>query len=113
VSKDKVESGWKLKYWCDDNGQSDIEEWLDALSKDQLKSVARELLLLESCGNQLRLPHSRSLKKGLFELRDRQNNFRIYYTFLPKNIIMLLNAGNKKTQDKDIKIARQRLDAIN
>ena len=56
--------------------------------------------LLELCGNLLKLPHSRSLKKGLFELRERKYGFRIYYTFLPNKIILMLYAGNKKSQDK-------------
>lgn len=65
--------------------------------------------LLEWCGNLLKLPHSRSLKKGIFELRERTYGFRIYYAFLPNKIIIMLHAGNNKTQDKDIEIARGRL----
>ena len=38
--------------------------------------------------------------------------FRIYYTFLRDKNILMLSAGNKKTQDKDIDVARQRLDQL-
>jgi len=69
VTKEKDQSNWKVEYWCNDNGVSTVEKWLDSLTKEQLKSVAKEMKLLELCGNQLRLPHSRSLKQGLFELR--------------------------------------------
>ncbi|VVC76262.1 hypothetical protein AQUSIP_15710 [Aquicella siphonis] len=76
------ECKWELKYWCDNKGESPIERWFDSLTKEQFKSVAKELKLLELCGNMLKLPHSRGLKKGLFELRERKYEFRVYYTFL-------------------------------
>lgn len=112
VNKDNKQLGWKVEYWCSDSGVSTVEKWLDSLSDQQLKSVAKEMKLLELCGNQLRLPHSRSLKKGLFELRERTYGYRIYYTFQGNKIIIMLHAGDKKTQSKDIEIARQRLDDL-
>lgn len=105
---DQSDSAWELQYWCNDNGESPIENWFDSLSKEQFKSVAKELKLLEQCGNMLRLPHSKSLKKGLFELRERKYGFRIYYTFFKNKVILMLGAGDKKSQDKDINIARDR-----
>jgi len=106
------EGKWSLEYWCDSKGESPIEQWFDSLSKEQFKSVAKELKLLELCGNMLKLPHSRSLKKGLFELRERKYGFRIYYTFLKNKIILMMHAGDKKTQAKDIDIARERLNQL-
>lgn len=103
---------WKVNYWCNDNYVSPVEEWLNKLNKEQLKSVAKELKLLELCGNQLRLPHSRSLKVGLFELRERTYGYRVYYAFLPDKTILLLHAGDKDTQNKDIKIAQNRLEEL-
>lgn len=108
----KEQSKWTIQYWGDDSGESSVEEWLDLLTDEQFKSVAKEMKLLELCGNLLKLPHSRSLKKGLFELRERNYGLRIYYAFLPNKIILMLHAGNKKTQDRDIKIARDRLDEL-
>lgn len=105
----KEQNKWSVEYWSSDTDESPIEKWLDALSNEQLKSLAKEIKLLELCGNTLKLPHSRSLKQGLFELRERTYGFRIYYTFLQKKVILMLHAGNKKTQEKDIKISRQRL----
>jgi putative addiction module killer protein len=105
-------AAWKIDYWCNVNDESAVEEWLDELTIEQLKSVAKELRLLELCGNKLKLPHSRSLKQGLFELRERKFGYRVYYAFLPNNGILMLHAGNKNSQDRDIKIARQRLDEL-
>jgi putative addiction module killer protein len=87
----------------------DVERWLNKLTNNQLKSVAKELELLKLCGNTLRLPHSKALGKGLFELRERNYGYRIYYSFLENKEIILLNAGNKNTQVRDIKTAQTRL----
>tara|TARA_R110002167_G_scaffold355156_1_gene569403 strand:- start:4194 stop:4511 length:318 start_codon:yes stop_codon:yes gene_type:complete len=86
-----------------------VESWLDSLSKQQLKSIAKELRLLELCGNDLRLPHSKSLGQGLFELRERKFGYRIYYGFEQGRVIILLNAGDKSSQNRDIKVAREAL----
>ena len=110
---DKIQNvRWVVEYWCNEKGDSAVEEWLDKLTDEQMKSVAKELTLLGLCGNLLKLPHSKSLKQGLFELRERKFGYRIYYTFLPDYQILMLQAGDKKSQDRDIKIARQRLDEI-
>jgi len=99
---------WQLEYWCDSSSIPTVRAWLDRLSDEQLKSVAKEVKLLELCGHELRLPHSRALGKGLFELRERKFGYRLYYTFRADRVIVLLHAGDKNSQQKDIKIARQR-----
>jgi putative addiction module killer protein len=101
---------WNIEYWhSNKSSTSSLEEVLKGLTKEQLKSVAKEVRLLELCGNELRLPHSRALGDGLFELRERNFGYRIYYSFLPEKLIILLHAGDKSKQSRDIKIARQRL----
>lgn len=100
---------WSIEYWSTATGRHVIEKWLDKLTNEQLRSVARELKMLEEVGNQLRLPHSRSLGTGLFELRERRFGYRIYYCFKGVQVIVLLAAGDKKSQENDIKVAYERL----
>src|SRR3989338_5132985 len=95
---------WKIGYL------EMVQNWLDELDTQQLKSVAKELRLLELCGNTLKLPHSRALGNNLFELRERRYGLRLYYTFSKNNNIILLQGGNKSAQSRDIKIAQQRLE---
>jgi putative addiction module killer protein len=103
---------WQIRYWEDGINEHSVEHWLDQLTKEQLKSVAKELKLLERGGNSLRLPHSKTLGEGLFELRERAYGFRIYYSFMAGFVIVLLHSGNKHTQEKDIKLARKRLEQL-
>jgi putative addiction module killer protein len=100
---------WILEYWVDDSGKRSVERWLLKLTHEQFKAVSKELKLLESCGNGLKLPHSKALGKGLFELREQRYGYRIYYGFYLSKIIILLHAGDKSKQENDIKIARTRL----
>lgn len=109
---DFSEQKWGMEYLCNNSGKSPVEEWLDSLSNEQLKSVAKEIKLLELCGNKLKLPHSRSLKNGLFELRERKYGYRIYYAFMPNAKIILLHTGGKSSQERDIKKSRDLLDEL-
>jgi hypothetical protein len=94
---------WKLSYL------ENVEEWLDRLSKPQLQSIAKEIKLLGVCGNQLRLPHSKSLGAHLFELRERRFGLRLYYCFRLNKELLVLLAVDKTSQKQDIRTARQLL----
>ena len=99
---------WKIKYWPPKD-KHDIERWFKKLTKEQQKSVTKVLTMLRIGGNEIKLPHSRSLGKKLFELREKRFGYRVYYMFYEEYIIVLLAAGDKTTQQNDIKIARLRL----
>lgn len=45
-------------------------------------------------------------------MRERSYGYRIYYAFLPNKRVVLLHAGDKSTQTKDIKISRERLNKL-
>lgn len=100
---------WEIKYWP---GNKEVERWFTKLTENEAKSVSEKLIMLEECGNELRLPHSRSLGKKLFELRERLYEYRIYYAFYEGKVIVLLVAGQKTTQKNDIKLARERLNKL-
>jgi putative addiction module killer protein len=112
AKKAPIAKKWTVNYWTDTTGKKPVKVWLDDLTQEELKSVAKELELLKECGNTLRLPHSLPLKKGLFELRERRYHLRIYYGFYHDKIIILFAAGDKGTQEADIKIARERLQKL-
>ena len=62
----------------------------------------------------LRLPHSRSLGEGLFELRPRSRAGagRAFYCFMVGKRVTVPHAFIKKTQhtpDRELRVARKRL----
>jgi phage-related protein len=89
---------------------AEIEEW----PVEVLADYARLLELLMDHGPNLRLPHSRSLGDGLFELRPRGRSGigRAMYCFLVGKRVVVVHAFVKKTQqtpDQELKLARKRV----
>lgn len=81
---------------------------------DILADYARLAELLAEYGPHLRLPHSRSMGDGLFELRPRGRSGigRALYCYLAGRRVVVVHAFIKKTQqtpDQDLKIARRRV----
>ena len=88
---------------------AEIEAW----PVDVVADYARLVELLAEHGPSLRLPHSRTLGEGLFELRPRGPSGigRALYCFLVGQRVVVVHAFIKKTQetpDKELKLARKR-----
>ena len=68
-------------------------------------------------GPNLRMPHSRAMGGGLFELRPRGRGGigRAFYCFVVSQRVVILHAFVEKTQDtreQDLRIARTRMKEI-
>ena len=77
--------------------------WLDDL--DDTRARARVLVRIErlASGNP---GDVKSVGAGVSELRiDYGPGYRVYYTKLGRQIVILLGGGTKRTQDTDIKAA--------
>ncbi|MEW6263638.1 MAG: type II toxin-antitoxin system RelE/ParE family toxin [Thermodesulfobacteriota bacterium] len=93
--------------------KAEIESWPDGILAD----FARMVEMLMEFGPNLRMPHSRAMGGGLFELRPRgrEGIGRVFYCFVVKKRIVVLHAFVKKTQDtpeQDLRIARKRMKAV-
>lgn len=100
---------WHIEYWVNSQGNSPLEKWFDKLTKEQLKAVYKLIEMLQIAGKSLKMPHSKALGDGLFELREPRFGYRIYYCFKNDQLIILLASGDKKSQQKDIDTAYKRL----
>lgn len=72
---------------------------------------------MEKQGADLRLPHSRAMGNGLYELRCKGNEGigRAFYCTMVGRQIVILHSFIKKTQetpDRELKIARKRLKVV-
>jgi phage-related protein len=91
----------------------EIESWPASILAD----YARLVELLMEFGPNLRMPHSRALGGGLFELRPRgrEGIGRALYCFVAGQRIVILHAFVKKTQEtpeQDLRIARKRMKEV-
>jgi phage-related protein len=87
--------------------KDEIESWPDGILAD----YARMVELLMDFGPNLRMPHSRAMGGGLFELRPRgkEGIGRVFYCFVVNQGVVILHAFVKKTQDtreQNLRIAR-------
>jgi len=93
--------------------KADIESWPDGI----LASFARIIELLMEFGPNLRMPYSRAMGGGLFELRPRgrEGAGRVFYCFTTGQLAVLLHAYVKKTQEapaQELRIARRRMKEV-
>ena len=88
----------------------ELKKFLKNLDKSLVEHINLHIELLEENGQDLRMPYSKALGHGLFELRIVSKvNVRIFYCF-HKNNIYLLDIIVKKSQKllpKDITYARE------
>ena len=86
-------------------GSVPFSDWLAALSDSRTVGIVRARL------NRLRLGNfgdSKSVGGGVMELRvDFGPGYRIYFGRKGSTIVVLLCGGDKKTQAKDIAVARK------
>ena len=86
------------------DGQVPFEEWLDDL-KDK-KVVARILARLARV-RQGNLGDWKSVGEGVSELRvDYGPGYRVYFGQKGQTLVVLLCGGDKRTQDRDIRLAK-------
>ena len=93
--------------------KAEIESWSDGILAD----YARIVELLMEFGPNLRMPHSRAMGGGLFELRPhgREGIGRAFYCFVVGHRVVILHAFVKKTQDtpdQELRLARKRMKEV-
>ena len=75
-----------------------ITSFLDSLDVISRAKTLRMVRILSEFGHELHMPHSKSIGRGLYELRVRGNpQIRIFYAFSKSNIV-LLHGFIKKSQ---------------
>lgn len=92
---------------------AEIERW----PVGPVADYARLVELLMEFGPDLRMPHSRALGSGLFELRPRgrEGIGRALYCYLDGERVVVLHAFVKKTRGTpagDLRLARRRMEEV-
>lgn len=95
----------EIRYFKLENGKSPVKEWIESLdTSTQVRIFARLARVGENnYGDCKKLSE-------ISELRFKfGSGYRIYFSEINDVIILLLSAGDKKTQSKDIKNAKEYL----
>ena len=97
----------EIRFYETTAGRVPCEEWLDSLEGQEVYDVI--MLRLDNVERGA-LGDTRSLGEGVSELRiEHGGGYRIYYGLIGRrgDIVVLLNGGEKRTQDADIKLAKK------
>src|SRR5580700_4467033 len=87
------------------DGKVPFEEWLDGLRDST--ALARVLARLARV-RQGNLGDCKPVGEGVSELRvDYGPGYRVYFGQKGRTLVVLLCGGDKRTQDRDIRLARQ------
>lgn len=103
---------WTILYY-DERVKRDVF----ALPKGILASYLRLIETMEEHGADLRMPHSRAMGAGLFELRPRgrEGIGRVFYCVQVRYELVILHSFVKKTQETpedELRIARRRMKEV-
>lgn len=95
-------------------GDVPLLQWLDLQDSTVQDKCIERIERLEEEGYRLRRPHCDLLEDGIYELRAKKGtvNYRILYTFVGQNIVLLSHGCTKKKEvpKKEIKIAKSNRD---
>lgn len=105
---------WTLERYERDDGESPVEDFVNALPTKVRARVRAHLTHLEAVGNRAAAPISEAVGEGLFALRVSvgRHEVRILYAFFPGQRIVLLHGFLKKTRTiplRELETARARL----
>lgn len=100
---------WTIEYYS-----KKVQDWINTMPVGMRAAYARITELLIEFGMDLRLPHSRAMGEGLFELRPKgkEGAVRIFYCVLLGRRIVILHGFVKKTQEtprKELETAMRRM----
>jgi phage-related protein len=90
---------------------TEVDAFIETCEKRVRSKISRRFLMLEMFGHLLRMPYSRYVLPGVFELRTTgKDNVRLVYTFI-NNEAVVFHAFIKKTEEinaHEMNIIKQR-----
>ena len=104
---------FQIEFYETENGKQPVADFLDSLDDKMAAKMISLMEILEEKGPELRLPYSRALEDGIFELRCKvgSNISRALYFFYVGRTIVVTNGFVKKTQKTppgEIRLAKER-----
>lgn len=98
------EQAYEIELYTLPDGKIPFSEWLGKLDKRNQARIVKRITRLED-GN---FGDYKTVGDGVFELRFFfGSGYRVYYGLDGETLVLLLTGSDKKTQNKDIKTAKQ------
>ncbi len=98
----------RIEYYIHTNGKNPVKMWQMSLDRVFMTRVFKRLQKIEEDEY---FGDYKKLTDDISELRfDFGSGYRIYYSEVDDIVVLLLNAGDKKRQSKDIETAKEYLE---
>ncbi|MFL5813959.1 MAG: type II toxin-antitoxin system RelE/ParE family toxin [Bdellovibrionia bacterium] len=95
----------RVEYFQTEAGREPFREWLQALDKVSRRKIHAFIIRLAAGGAKKNV---RSLGDGIFEIKvDYGPGYRIYFGEASRELILLLVGGDKSSQFRDIRQAKE------
>ncbi len=108
-------ANFKVIFWQTEQGDKPVAQWLSSLPQKDRDYLGHIFFDLAMDGPFSRPKVFKHLKGLLWEIKDLRSpgpGYRIYFGFDGDVICLVVNAGNKSSQVRDIKLAEKRLEGI-
>lgn len=97
----------EIRHYLTRSGRDVFDEWLTGLADARAQAKIAVRLNRLAVGN---FGDCKSLRKGLYEMRiDWGPGYRVYYTMIARERLLLLCGGDKRKQSADIERALEYL----
>lgn len=95
-----MDTKFTVEFYTSASGKTPVQEFIDSQDMRMQARILRGIDRLRVEGNQLRMPYSKALSDGMFELRVQceGNAARVFYFFVVGMRIVMTNGFMKKTQ---------------
>lgn len=84
-----MKKSFQVEFYKKENGEVPVKSFLLSLNKKMLAKIFRIIDILEDYGSEVRMPHSKALGNGLFEIRAKQGfdiSRVLYFSILAKRL---------------------------
>jgi putative addiction module killer protein len=94
----------RIEYYCTKEGRAPFREWFKSLKNEEIQELIDSRIGRLRVGN---FGSCESVGSGVFELKIHYGpGYRLYFGHISNKIVLVLCAGDKSSQHKDIEKAR-------
>lgn len=105
---------YRVLFWVSDSGKKPVADWLKSLAREDKIYIGGLIRDLAYDGPAAKPKVFKHIEGVLWEIRDLRKGvgYRVYFGFDGSSICIVLHAGDKGSQKRDIELAKHRLKAL-
>jgi phage-related protein len=108
-----MKASWRVGFYQDHRGQSPVLEFINNLPARDRARIDLAIRLLQEFGTELKMPHARPLREGIWELRPGGVRL-LYFAYINRQFVILhgFRKTTNQTPQREIETAIRRMNDI-